>query len=127
MQSKRKANSLQKNRRQTLEEFVSIMITTCQNKIGTKIKLLKFETILNIFQNEKFGLIHSFKTKNESYIEYYEILFEILFHKLMNEKFINGIIIFFLIYICIDTAPKFYDLYIFLDIERVRFFLTFLE
>lgn len=128
MQNNKKPNSLQKNRRSHFKEFIGEITNSVSSLFTDDATLPEFDQILELFSAEQFGLIHSFRTRNESIREFYEIFFDLFFETWMAENALNMRVGLFLVFfIIVDTIPKHLQVKVLVCQKKVTFLSLFLE
>ena len=128
MLNKKKPNSLQKLRKSHFKEFLKDITNALDALADSESLHPSFDQILAMFAHEKFGLIHSFRTRNECVREYYEIFFDLYFETWMGQTaFDMRLGLFLVFYIIVDTIPEHLQVKVLVCQKKVSFLNQFLE
>ena len=128
MISRKKPNSIQKDRKAHFKEFLEDGLKQVNAYVVQEPDTPLFKDILALFTQQKYGLIHSFRTRNESIQEYYEIFFDMFFDEWINQEFFEvQIALFFVLFIFIDTVPKVFQVKVLVCQEKVKFLHLLIE
>ena len=127
MKLRTKTNCLQKNRVSQLTNFTDLVISTLSRLSAKPNAIPSFQKVLTIFAENRFGMVHSFCSKNESSREFYELFFEILFGRLKEGKASIKYLVVCVVYLCLETAPAHFGLIVHIDLKRVRTLSLFQE